>query len=63
MGFIYWAAAVVLGAVFLASALRLQRDGSPERAMRLFAWSITYVTLLFGSMAVDTLVRAALARG
>jgi heme o synthase len=63
MGAIYWVSAVVLGGVFLASALRLQRDGSPERAMRLFGWSITYVTLLFGAMAVDALVRAALARG
>jgi heme o synthase len=63
MGAIYWVSAVVLGGVFLASALRLQRGGSPERAMRLFGWSITYVTLLFGAMAVDALVRSALARG
>ncbi len=27
-------------------------------AMRLFAWSITYITLLFGAMALDTLVRS-----
>lgn len=57
MGYLYWGAAVVLGAVFLAYAVRLQRDGSPARAMRLFGWSITYVTLLFGAMAADTLVR------
>jgi hypothetical protein len=25
--------------------------------MRVFGWSITYVTLLFGAMAVDQLVR------
>ena len=30
---------------------------TPERAMRLFTWSITYVTLLFGAMAVDQLLR------
>jgi protoheme IX farnesyltransferase len=57
MGYLYWGAAAVLGAVFLAYALRLQREGSPARAMRLFGWSITYVTLLFGAMAADTLVR------
>ncbi|GAC1542496.1 MAG: heme o synthase [Acidimicrobiales bacterium] len=57
MGLLYWGAAVVLGAVFLGYALRLQHEGSPAKAMRLFAWSITYVTLLFGAMAADTLVR------
>ena len=59
MGALYWVAAIVLGAVFLGYALRLQRDGSPARTMRLFGWSITYVTLLFGAMAADTLLRAA----
>jgi heme o synthase len=60
MGALYWVAAVVLGAVFMAYAVRLLRDGTPARAMRLFGWSITYVTLLFGAMAADTLLRAAL---
>ena len=59
MGALYWVAAILLGAVFLGYALRLQRDGSPARTMRLFGWSITYVTLLFGAMAADTLLRAA----
>jgi protoheme IX farnesyltransferase len=27
------------------------------RAMRLFTWSITYITLLFGAMALDQLLR------
>jgi protoheme IX farnesyltransferase len=62
MGVLYWVAAVVLGGVFLTNALRLQRDGTPARSMRLFGWSITYVTLLFGAMAADTLLRAALGR-
>jgi protoheme IX farnesyltransferase len=57
MGALYWAAAIVLGAVFVAFAVRLQREGTPDRAMRVFSWSITYVMLLFGAMAVDTLVR------
>ena len=37
-------------------ALRLRDDPTPERAMALFHWSITYVSLLFGVMAVDALL-------
>jgi protoheme IX farnesyltransferase len=58
MGAIYLAAAVVLGAVFTWMAVRLRQDASPKMAMRLFGWSITYITLLFGAMALDQLVRA-----
>lgn len=57
MGDLYLAAAVVLGAVFLWQAVRLLLDRTPERAMRLFAYSISYLTLLFGAMAVDQLLR------
>jgi len=57
MGLIYTSAAVVLGAVFLLYALQLQRDETAARAMRLFSYSISYVTLLFGAMALDSLVR------
>jgi protoheme IX farnesyltransferase len=56
MGPIFWVTAVVLGAVFCGLALDLWRDPSEPRAMRLFHWSITYVTLLFGAMAVDQLI-------
>ncbi|MGH9054904.1 MAG: heme o synthase [Acidimicrobiales bacterium] len=56
MGPLYWAAAVVLGAVFCALAFGLWRDPNEAKAMRLFHWSITYVTLLFAAMAVDALV-------
>ncbi len=59
MGAIYLVTAVVTGAVFLLMALQLQRDGSPARAMKLFHYSISYVTLLFGSMALDQVVRGA----
>jgi protoheme IX farnesyltransferase len=58
MGAIYLSAAVVLGAVFTWMALQLRQDASPKMAMRLFGWSITYITLLFGAMALDQLVRA-----
>jgi heme o synthase len=56
MGALYWAAAVSLGAVFCVLAFDLWRQPTEKRAMRLFHWSITYVTLLFGAMAVDQLI-------
>jgi len=54
---IYFGSAVVLGAGFLALAVKVHRTESPAVAMRLFTYSITYITLLFGAMAVDVLVR------
>ncbi len=57
MGPLYLGAAVALGAVFTWLAVRLLQDPSSDRAMRLFTWSISYITLLFGSMAVDQLLR------
>jgi protoheme IX farnesyltransferase len=56
MGAIYLAAAIGLGAVFTGFAVQLLRTESPASAMRLFSWSITYVTLLFGAMAADQLI-------
>ncbi len=58
MGIVYFAAAVGLGAAFVWQALALRRDASPQRAMRLFAFSNTYLALLFAAIAVDTLIRA-----
>jgi protoheme IX farnesyltransferase len=58
MGVVYLVAAVGLGAAFVWQALALRRDASPQRAMRLFAFSNTYLALLFGAIAVDTLLRA-----
>lgn len=56
LGVIYWVAAVVSGAVFTAYAVRLLRDHNEKTAMALFHYSITYLTVLFGAMAVDQLV-------
>jgi protoheme IX farnesyltransferase len=58
MGDLYLGSAIVLGAVFTWFAARLLRDASPRAAMRVFGWSITYITLLFAAMAVDQLVRS-----
>jgi len=57
-GWIYWAAAVLAGGLYLADALRLRREhGTPKSAMRLFTYSITYITVVFAAMAVDVIVR------
>jgi protoheme IX farnesyltransferase len=65
MGVVYLAAAIVLGGIFLWQAYRLWRVGtsratSPEDstagAIRLYRYSITYLSLLFLAVAVDALV-------
>jgi protoheme IX farnesyltransferase len=56
MGFIYWVSAVALGGVFCAMAYRLWQNPTEALAMRVFHWSITYVTLLFVAMAADQLI-------
>ena len=57
LGAIYTAVAVVAGLGFIALAVRLRRIPTSASAMRLFTYSISYVTLLFAAMAVDVLVR------
>ena len=58
MGHFYLGAALVLGGVFTWYAVRLLREGTQQTAMRVFTWSISYITLLFGAMAVDQLLRS-----
>ncbi|KRE63172.1 heme o synthase [Nostocoides sp. Soil756] len=61
MGWLYTATAVVAGALFVAEAHRLLRaarsglTGTALRPMRLFHYSITYVTVVFLAVAVDPL--------
>jgi protoheme IX farnesyltransferase len=58
MGLIYLVAAIGLGAAFVWFALRVLRDASDGRAaIRLFRYSISYLTLLFTAVAVDSLIR------
>jgi protoheme IX farnesyltransferase len=62
MGVVYTAVAAVLGVVFIAMAGRLWVRARADRAtgrdaMRLFTYSITYLTLLFVAMAGDVLIR------
>ncbi|MGK5684461.1 heme o synthase [Actinoplanes sp. URMC 104] len=59
LGPIYGVAAVVTGVAFLAEAFLLvkrSRAGEPAKPMRLFHWSITYLTILFIAVAVDALL-------
>jgi len=61
MGAIYLVSAIVLGAIFLRQAYVLWRQGtSPERstaqAIRLYKYSITYLSLLMLAVAIDALV-------
>ena len=49
-------AAVVLGGVFTAMSVKLWLAPPPTLAMRVFTYSITYITLLFGAMALDQFV-------
>jgi protoheme IX farnesyltransferase len=57
MGPVYIVAAALLGAGFLAMAIRLQRQTSERAAMAMFRYSITYLTLLFAAMAADVVIR------
>jgi len=61
MGAIYLVAAVGLGAIFLWQAYSLWRRGSSEAdstvgAIKLYKYSISYLSLLFAAVALDALV-------
>lgn len=56
MGTLYLLAAAALGSGFVIYALRLRRNPDHARAMSLFRYSITYLTLLFAAMALDRLI-------
>jgi protoheme IX farnesyltransferase len=62
MGLIYGVVAAVFGALFLYRAWVLWQQGtSPEastqQAIRLYRYSITYLTVLFAAVALDAVVR------
>jgi protoheme IX farnesyltransferase len=56
LGVIYGISAVVLGAVFIAATIWLGSHPTASASMRVFGYSITYVTVLFGAMTLDILV-------
>ncbi|MEJ7749733.1 MAG: UbiA family prenyltransferase, partial [Candidatus Limnocylindrales bacterium] len=63
MGLIYLGAAVGLGAMFIWQALALWRGAASDEvstagAIKLYRYSISYLSLLFLAIAVDALVFA-----
>jgi protoheme IX farnesyltransferase len=58
LGWLYAIAAVVLGAMFLAGTIVLVGTPTATASMRVFTFSITYVTLLFAALTLDVLLRA-----
>ena len=57
MGVVYLITAIVMGAIFLFS-FQVMINPTKKSAMRLFGFSISYITILFSLMAVDQLVRS-----
>jgi protoheme IX farnesyltransferase len=52
-GWLYLAAALVLGGVFVAYAVRIYRTYSDALAQKTFRYSILYLALLFAALLVD----------
>jgi protoheme IX farnesyltransferase len=61
MGLVFWVVDIAAGLLYVANAVRLRLDGGTVKAaMRLFKYSISYLTLIFAAMAVDVFVRVPL---
>ncbi|MBU98595.1 MAG: protoheme IX farnesyltransferase [Acidimicrobiaceae bacterium] len=58
MGLIYLISAILLGAIFTFFSFQVMIRPTQKSAMRLFGFSISYITILFSLMAVDQLVRS-----
>ena len=56
MGLIFLSGALVLGGLFLFQALAMAREGTDDRAVRIYKYSITYLTALFALIIVDVAV-------
>ena len=57
MHWLYWLVAAGAGLVFVALSLQLAAAPRPPTAMRVFHWSITYLSVVFVAMAVDVAIR------
>jgi protoheme IX farnesyltransferase len=53
MGLLFLAGAIVLGGMFLFQAVAMAREGTDARAVRLYRYSITYLTALFALIVLD----------
>lgn len=56
LGLVYLGGAIVLGGLFLLQAFLMWREGTDVRAVRLYRYSITYLTALFALMVLDVFV-------
>ena len=56
MGVLYLVSALMLGTAFAVFAVAVRRNPNERTAMHLFSFSITYVTLLFGAIALDVVL-------
>jgi heme o synthase len=56
VGIFYLVVALVLGVLFIRSAIQVYRDRSMQSVMGLFHFSIAYLGLLFAAMVVDQLL-------
>lgn len=56
LGALYLVAAIVLGAIFVAATVWLGRHPTAGASMRVFGYSITYVSALFAAMTLDVLI-------
>jgi protoheme IX farnesyltransferase len=60
LGYVYLAAAIILGALFIGYALRLLRSGAVRRramARAVYLYSLLYLALLFVAIMVDSTLR------
>jgi protoheme IX farnesyltransferase len=53
MGLVFLGGALLFGGLFLLQALAMWREGTDGRAVRLYKYSITYLTALFALIALD----------
>jgi protoheme IX farnesyltransferase len=53
MGLLFLAGALVLGGLFLFQAFAMWREGTDKRAVKLYKYSITYLSGLFALMIID----------
>ncbi len=58
LGVIYGSIAVLTGTGFIVGMVVLRRRPNDAWSMRVFSFSITYITLLFGALMVDVLISA-----
>jgi heme o synthase len=56
MGLVFLGGAIVLGGLFLLQAVLMWREGTDARAVRLYRYSITYLTAVFALIILDVFV-------